>query len=104
MSFDGQLFVRPEALPGLKKLTDAIHAEGAKASIQIGHCGNMTHYATCHCMPVSADTGFNLYSPTLHRRLKVSEIKALVRSSVRLWTSAAWRDSTAWRFMPDTRT
>ena len=79
VSFDGQLFVRPEALPGLKKLTDAIHAEGAKASIQIGHCGNMTHYATCHCMPVSADTGFNLYSPTLHRRLKVSEIKALVK-------------------------
>ncbi len=79
VSFDGQLYVRPEALKGLKHLTDAVHAQGAKASIQLGHCGNMTHFATCHCMPVSASNGFNLYSPTIHRRLKVSEIKALVK-------------------------
>ncbi len=79
VSFDGQLYVRPEALPGLKQLTDAVHAEGAKVSIQLGHCGNMTHRSTCHCMPVSASNGFNLYSPTLHRRLKVSEIKTLVK-------------------------
>lgn len=79
VSFDGQLYVREEALPGLKKLTDAVHAEGAMASIQLGHCGNMTHIATCHCLPVSASTGFNLYSPTIHRRLKVSEIHDLVK-------------------------
>ena len=79
VSFDGQLYVHDEILPDLKKLTDAIHAQGAKASIQMGHCGNMTHFYTCHCMPVSASNGFNLYSPTIHRRLKVSEIKALVK-------------------------
>lgn len=79
VSFDGQLYIRKEALPGLKHLTDAIHAEGAKASIQLGHCGNMTHFYTCHCMPVSASNGFNLYSPTIHRRLKVSEIHTLVQ-------------------------
>ena len=79
VSFDGQLYVRPEIIPEMKKMTDAIHAEGAKASIQLGHCGNMTHFYTCHCMPVSADTWFNLYSPTIHRRLKVAEIKHLVK-------------------------
>ncbi|MBQ6777535.1 MAG: NADH:flavin oxidoreductase [Paludibacteraceae bacterium] len=79
VSFDGQLYVRDEALPGLKKLTDAIHKEGAKASIQLGHCGNMTHRATCKCWPVSASTGFNLYSPTFHRRLKIAEIKQMVK-------------------------
>lgn len=79
VSFDGQLYVRPEALPGLKHLTDAIHAEGAKASIQLGHCGNMTHWSTCHCMPVSASNGLNLYSPTIHRALKKKEIKELVK-------------------------
>lgn len=79
VSFDGQLYIRKEALPGLKKLTDAVHAQGAKASIQLGHCGNMTHFYTCHCMPVSASNGFNLYSPTIHRRLKVSEIHTLVK-------------------------
>ena len=79
VSFDGQLYVRPEIVPDMKKLTDAIHAEGAKASIQLGHCGNMTHFYTCHCMPVSADSWFNLYSPTIHRRLRVDEIQALVK-------------------------
>lgn len=79
VSFDGQLYVHDEIIPDLKKLTDAIHAQGAKASIQMGHCGNMTHFYTCHCMPVSASNGFNLYSPTIHRCLKVSEIKTLVK-------------------------
>ena len=79
VSFDGQLYVHDEILPDLKKLTDAIHAEGAKASIQLGHCGNMTHFYTCHCMPLSASNGINLYSPTIHRRMKVSEIKDMVK-------------------------
>lgn len=79
VSFDGQLYVRDEIIPEMKQLTADIHAEGAKASIQLGHCGNMTHFYTCHCMPVSASNGFNLYSPTIHRRLKVAEIKNLVR-------------------------
>lgn len=78
-SFDGQLVVCEETKPSLKKLVDAVHAEGAKASIQLGHCGNMTHFSTCHCMPLSADTGFNLYSPTIHRRLKKDEIHRIVR-------------------------
>jgi len=34
-----QIYWRPEALPGLRRLTDAIHAEGAKISAQIGHAG-----------------------------------------------------------------
>lgn len=34
-----QLFWRPEALPGLRKLTDAVHAEGAAIAAQIGHAG-----------------------------------------------------------------
>ena len=31
--------MRPEAVPGLRRLTDAIHAEGAAISAQIGHAG-----------------------------------------------------------------
>ena len=31
--------MRPEALPGLQRLTEAIHAEGAAISAQIGHAG-----------------------------------------------------------------
>ena len=78
LSFDGQLWMRKEIVPGLKRITDAVHAAGAKCSIQLGHCGNMTHRATCGCMPVGASSGFNLYSPTFVRGLKISEIDALV--------------------------
>ena len=34
-----QIWLRPEAVPGLRRLTDAIHAEGAAISAQIGHAG-----------------------------------------------------------------
>ncbi|MBR5035518.1 MAG: NADH:flavin oxidoreductase [Bacteroidales bacterium] len=78
LSFDGQLWMREEIVPGLKRITDAVHEAGAKCSIQLGHCGNMTHRATCGCTPVGASSGFNLYSPTFVRRLKVSEIDSLV--------------------------
>jgi 2,4-dienoyl-CoA reductase-like NADH-dependent reductase (Old Yellow Enzyme family) len=35
----GQMWMRPEAVPGLQRLTDAVHAEGATISAQIGHAG-----------------------------------------------------------------
>ena len=78
LSFANQLWMREEIVPALKEITDAIHAEGAKASIQLGHCGNMTHRSTCGCMPVGASGGFNLYSPTFVRKLREEEILALV--------------------------
>lgn len=34
-----QIWLRPEAMPGLRRLTDAIHAEGALAAAQLGHAG-----------------------------------------------------------------
>ncbi len=34
-----QIWMRPEAVPGLHRLTDAVHAEGAAISAQIGHAG-----------------------------------------------------------------
>ncbi|MBQ4299114.1 MAG: NADH:flavin oxidoreductase [Bacteroidales bacterium] len=78
LSFDGQLWMRKEIVPGLRRITDAVHAEGAKCSIQLGHCGNMTHRATCGCMPVGASSGFNLYSPTFVRGLRKDELDSLV--------------------------
>ena len=78
LSFDGQLWMREEIVPALKEITDAVHAQGAKASIQLGHCGNMTHRATCGGTPVGASGGFNLYSPTFVRKMREDEIESLV--------------------------
>jgi 2,4-dienoyl-CoA reductase-like NADH-dependent reductase (Old Yellow Enzyme family) len=48
-----EIVVRPEAVPGLARLVDAVHAEGAAASAQIGHAG-----------PVAAGTGRTGLAPS----------------------------------------
>lgn len=80
LSFDRQLWMRPEIVPGLRRLTDAVHAEGAAASIQLGHCGNMSHKSICGCLPVGASSGFNLYSPTFVRGLRADELPEMART------------------------
>lgn len=79
LSFNKQLWLRDEIVPALADITDAIHREGAAASIQIGHCGNMTHWSTAGCFPVGASTGFNLYSPTFVRGMRRNEIAETAR-------------------------
>lgn len=80
LSFDRQLVMRPEIIPGLRRLTEGIHKEGAAAGIQLGHCGNMSHKEICGCIPVGASTGFNLYSPTLVRGLRRDELPVLAKN------------------------
>ena len=93
LSFDRQLWMRPEIVPGLRELTDAVHREGAAVSIQLGHCGNMSHKAICGETPVGASTGFNLYSPTFVRGLRKDELALMARAygdSVRLAREAGF--------------
>lgn len=93
LSFDRQLWMRPEIVPGLRDLTDAVHREGAAVSIQLGHCGNMSHKAICGETPVGASTGFNLYSPTFVRGLRKDELAPMARAygdSVRLAREAGF--------------
>lgn len=80
LSFDRQLWMRPEIVPGLRELTDAVHAEGAAVSIQLGHCGNMSHKSICSCLPVGASSGFNLYSPTFVRGLRADELPEMAKA------------------------
>ncbi len=80
LSFDRQLWMRPEIVPGLRRLTDAVHAEGAAAGIQLGHCGNMSHKKICGETPISASGGFNLYSPTFVRGMRKDELPAMAKA------------------------
>lgn len=80
LSFDRQLWMRPEIVSSLRWLTDAVHIEGAAASIQLGNCGNMSHKSICGCLPVGASSGFNLYSPTFVRGLRADELPEMARA------------------------
>ena len=79
LSFHRQMWMRPEIIPGLRDLTDSIHEAGAKACIQLGHCGNMSHRRYCGQRPVGASGGFNLYSPTFVHGLRKDEILQTVK-------------------------
>ena len=74
LSFKRPTLAAPEIVPALRDITDAIHKEGAAASIQIGHCGNMTHYSTAGQIPIGASSGFNLYAYTPVRKMRRDEI------------------------------
>lgn len=93
LSFRSQLWMRPETVPALRDIADAVHAEGAAVSIQLGHCGNMTHFSTAGQMPISASGGINFYSPTLVRRARKNELEQIARDfgdAVRLAASAGF--------------
>jgi 2,4-dienoyl-CoA reductase-like NADH-dependent reductase (Old Yellow Enzyme family) len=74
LSFPHQLWLREEAVPGLRKVTNAIHQEGAAASIQIGHCGLMAKHSIAGGRPLSSTGGFNLYGPTFPVTMKENHI------------------------------
>ena len=53
-----QLHWRPEVLPGLRRLTDAVHAAGAKVSAQIGHAGPVADSSSTGLRALSASRVF----------------------------------------------
>ena len=88
LSFRKQLWLRPEIVPGLRDLTDAVHREGAACGIQIGHCGNMTHLTSAGQIPIGASSGFNLYAYTPVRGMRRSEITQVAKDFGRAVTTA----------------
>ena len=80
LSFDRQLWMRPSIISRLNELTKAVHDEGAAVGIQIGHCGNMSHKKICGVTPISASSGFNLYSPTFVRGMEREELPEMAQA------------------------
>ncbi len=54
-----QIHWRPEALPGLQRLTEAIHAAGAKVAAQIGHAGPVANSASNGLPSIGPSRHFN---------------------------------------------
>ncbi len=74
LSFPHQLWLRREVVSGLRALTDAVHAEGARASIQIGHTGNMASPRWGGGRPTAPSARLNLYGPTWPRAMDARDI------------------------------
>ncbi len=78
LSFSHQMWIRKEIIPSLKELTNAIHSNGAKASIQLGHCGNMAKYRTIKSRAIAPSAIPNLYAMTFPREMQQSDINEIV--------------------------
>jgi 2,4-dienoyl-CoA reductase-like NADH-dependent reductase (Old Yellow Enzyme family) len=63
-----QIWMRPDAVPGLRQLTDAVHAEGAAVSAQIGHAGPVANAAS-NGYPALAPS--RMFSPLGMKPMKV---------------------------------
>lgn len=74
-----QIHWRPEALPGLQKLTDAIHATGAKVAGQIGHAGPVANAASNGVPAIGAGRRFNPLSMKFDRKANPDDLDRIVR-------------------------
>ena len=78
-----QLWMRPEAVPGLTRLTDAIHAEGAAASAQIGHAGPVANSVSNRATALAPSWQISPLSLRLTRTATVSDIARIVADHAR---------------------
>jgi 2,4-dienoyl-CoA reductase-like NADH-dependent reductase (Old Yellow Enzyme family) len=69
-----QIWMRPEAVPGLRRLTDAIHAEGSAISAQIGHAGPVANAKTNKAKALAPVRFFNPMSMRFAKKATKDDI------------------------------
>ncbi len=73
-AYGHELWMRQEVLPDLKRLTDAIHAEGGAASVQLGHCGFFASRSAIGHQPIGASRKFCTYRMSFPRPMNEQDI------------------------------
>jgi 2,4-dienoyl-CoA reductase-like NADH-dependent reductase (Old Yellow Enzyme family) len=73
-----QIWWRPEAIPGLRKLTETIHAEGAAISAQIGHAGPLAHFRTYRGRAIAPVRAFNPAGLKFSKRATRDDIDVVI--------------------------
>src|SRR5512137_188393 len=77
-SYATQLVMRPGVVPGLRRLADAVHREGAAVSLQIGHCGYFADRRVIGGRPLGASRRFNAYGLSFARPAGEGDLARLV--------------------------
>lgn len=73
----GQLWMRPEAVPGLRRLTDTVHRHGAAAQAQIGHAGVVANPTSTGFPALGPSRRFNPMSFRFTRTAKIADIERI---------------------------
>lgn len=82
-AFNHELWMRREILPDLKRLTTAVHSAGAKASIQLGHCGFFTNRKVIQQKTVGASPKWCMFMLSRCRAMTKAEIQQTSSDFVR---------------------
>ncbi len=77
-TFSDQMVMSRELVPGLRRLTDAVHHEGAACSIQLGHAGYFADKHAIGTRPMGASRLFNTYGLAMARPMTETDIEAVV--------------------------
>jgi 2,4-dienoyl-CoA reductase-like NADH-dependent reductase (Old Yellow Enzyme family) len=73
-----QVHWRPEALPGLTRLTEAIHAAGAAVAAQIGHAGPVANSASNGLPSIGPSRHFNALSMRFDQAATAADLDRIV--------------------------
>ena len=80
---DSALWMRPEAVPGLRRLTEAVHAEGAAVSAQIGHAGPVANARSNGATALAPGRFFNPLSMRFARHANPADIAEVITAHAR---------------------
>lgn len=78
-----QLVLTPDSVPGLRRLTDAVHAEGAAASMQIGHAGPVANAASNGVPALAPSRSFNPLALRFNRVVGEADVERITGEFVR---------------------
>ena len=73
-SYATQMLLEPAVVPALRRLTDAVHREGAAASLQLGHCGYFADRGVIGGRPLGPSRVFNAYGLSFARPMEERDI------------------------------
>lgn len=87
VSYDGRVFghelwMREDILPDLERFTRAVHKEGSKASIQLGHCGFFTSRKVIGKRPMGASPKLCTFTLSYCREMTQADIDEKINDFV----------------------
>lgn len=77
-SYGTQVLMRPEVTAQLRSLSAAVRAEGAAASIQLGHCGYFANKQVIGGRPLGPSRVFNTYGLSFARPMTEADIARVI--------------------------
>lgn len=82
-SYATQLLMTPAIVPALEELTDAVHAAGGLASLQLGHCGYFADSRVIGGRPLGASRLFNTYGLAFARAMTEADLARVIEDFAR---------------------